>query len=124
MTGAAKRTKRVAKNRAIPPAAWTECRLKAWADAQDLVAHAVALYHPRPGCQVLMFPHASECHWSSFVTQVPDAERDQNLPVEDMKHEPLAFLSGTFKGSQMRWATIDKEGFAICLLYTSPSPRD
>ena len=38
---------------------------------------------------------------------------DQNLPVEDMTHEPLAFLSGTFKGSQMRWATIDKEGFAI-----------
>ena len=38
---------------------------------------------------------------------------DQNLPVEDMTHEPLAFLSGTFKRSQMRWATIDKKGFAI-----------
>ena len=48
-----------------------------------------------------------------FVTQVPNAEMDQNLPVEDMTHEPLVFLSGTFKGSQMRWATIDKEGFAI-----------
>ena len=30
-----------------------------------------------------------------------------------MTHEPLAFLSGTFKGSQMPWATIDKEGFGI-----------
>ena len=60
-----------------------------------------------------MFPDASECHWGSFVTQVPDAETDQNLPVEDLTHEPLAFLSGTFKGSHMRWATIDKEGFAI-----------
>ena len=28
MAGAARRTKRVAKNRAIPPAAWTEGRLK------------------------------------------------------------------------------------------------
>ena len=62
LMGAARRTKRVAKNRAIPPAAWTEGRLKAWADAQDLVAHAVTLCHPRPGCQVLMFPDASECH--------------------------------------------------------------
>ena len=62
-----------------------------------------------------MFSDASECHWGSFVTQVPDAELDQNLPVEDMTHEPMAFLSGTFKGSQMRWATIDKEGFAIGL---------
>ena len=113
MAGAARRTKRLAKNRAIPPAVWTEGRLKAWSDAQDLAAHTVTLYHPRPGCQVLMFPDASECHWGSFVTQVPDAEMDQNLPVEDMTHEPLAFLSGTFKGSQMRWATIDKEGFAI-----------
>ena len=43
MAGAARRTKRVAKNRVIPPAAWTEGRLKAWADAEDLVAHAVTL---------------------------------------------------------------------------------
>ena len=60
-----------------------------------------------------MFPDASECHWGSFVAQVPDVEMDQTLPVEDMIHEPLAFLSGTLKGSQMRWATIDKDGFAI-----------
>ncbi|CAN0398793.1 unnamed protein product, partial [Scytosiphon promiscuus] len=113
MAGAPRRTKHVAKNRAIPPAAWTEGRLEAWADAQELVAHAVTLYHPRHGCQVLMFPDASECHWGSFVTQVPDDEMQQHLPVEDMTHEPLAFLSGTFKGSQMRWATTDKEGFAI-----------
>ena len=66
MAGAGRRTKRVARNRAIPPAAWTEGRLKTWADAQDLVAHAVTLYHPRPGCQVLMFPDASECHWGSL----------------------------------------------------------
>ena len=53
MACAARRTKRVAKNRAIPPAAWTEGRFNAWVDAQDLVAHAVTLYHPRPGCQAL-----------------------------------------------------------------------
>ena len=77
------------------------------------MAHAVTLYHPRPGCHVLTFPDASECHWGSFVTRVPDAEMDQTLPVDDMTHEPLAFPCGTFKGSQMRWATINKEGFAI-----------
>ena len=113
MVGAARRTKRVAKNRAIPPAAWTECRVQAWTAATELVAHAVALFHPRPACQVLMFPDASECHWGSFVTQVPDVHYDPLVPVEDLPHEPLAFLSGSFKGSQLRWATIDKEGFAI-----------
>ena len=30
-----------------------------------------------------------------------------------MTHEPLGFLSGTFRGAQQRWATVDKEGFAI-----------
>ena len=30
-----------------------------------------------------------------------------------MAHEPLEFLNGHFMGSQERWATIDKEGFAI-----------
>ena len=30
-----------------------------------------------------------------------------------MSHEPLGFLSGTFRGSQQRWATVDKKEFAI-----------
>ena len=34
-----------------------------------------------------------------------------------MTHEPLAFRSVTFKGSQMRWAKIDKEGFAIVITF-------
>ena len=65
-----------------------------------------------------------------FLTQVPEEEFRSGVTLENMSHEPLAFLSGSFKGSQLRWATVDKEGFAIvntfrsCLLYTSPSPRD
>ena len=35
------------------------------------------------------------------------------VALENMSHEPLAFLSGSFEGSQLRWATVDKEGFAI-----------
>ncbi|CAM9808495.1 unnamed protein product [Sphacelaria rigidula] len=58
-----------------------------------------------------MSPDAFECHWGSFVTEVPDAEMQQRLSV--VTHKPLTFLSGNFKSSQMRWATIDKEGFAI-----------
>ena len=30
-----------------------------------------------------------------------------------MSHEPLGFLSGPFRGSQQRWATLDKEGLTI-----------
>ena len=34
------------------------------------------------------------------------------MALENMSHGPLGFLSGSFKGSQLRWATVDKEGFA------------
>ena len=37
----------------------------------------------------------------------------QGMPVEEMSHEPPGFVSGAFKGSQLRWSTVDKEGFAI-----------
>ena len=30
-----------------------------------------------------------------------------------MTHDLLGFLSGTLNGSQQRWATMDKEGFAV-----------
>ena len=44
---------------------------------------------------------------------MPQEELDRGVSVEDMTHEPLGFLSGTFKGSEQRWATVDKEGSAV-----------
>ena len=31
----------------------------------------------------------------------------------DQDHEPLAFISGAFKGASLRWSTVEKEGYAI-----------
>lgn len=59
---------------------------------------------------MLMFPDASDKHWGSFLTQVPEDEIDRCVDVENMSHEPLGCLSGwLFRGSQLRWATVDKE---------------
>jgi RNase H-like domain found in reverse transcriptase len=33
--------------------------------------------------------------------------------MEEQDHQPLAFLSGQFKGVQLRWTVPEKEGFAI-----------
>ena len=44
---------------------------------------------------------------------MPQGVLDRGVPVEDMTHEPLGFVSGTFKGSHQRWATVDMEGFAM-----------
>ena len=113
MAGASSRTKRVARYRVKQEDEWTAERVRTWRASQDLVAQAVPLYHPRPGCVVLMFTTASDFHWGSSFTQVPEEEFHSGVALENMSHESLAFLSGSFKGSQLRWATVDKEGFAI-----------
>jgi RNase H-like domain found in reverse transcriptase len=33
--------------------------------------------------------------------------------MEEQDHQHLAFLSGEFKGAQLRWTVPEKEGFAI-----------
>ena len=108
MAGASRRTKRVARNGVILEHAWTAERVRAWHDAQDMVAQAVPLYHTRPGYVVLMFPDASDFHGGSFFTQVPEEEFRSGVAVENMSLEPLAFRTGSLKGSQLRWATVDK----------------
>ena len=62
---------------------------------------------------MLLFPDASDLHYGSFLTQVPSEEVQRCIPVEDISHEPLGFLSGTDQGAQQRWVPVDKEGFAI-----------
>lgn len=47
-----------------------------------------------------------------MVTQVSDADLWSVHPPE-MQHTPLAFVTGLFTKSDSRWATLDKEAFAI-----------
>ena len=66
MAGPKRRTKGVASNRTISAGEWASELIGAWDAAQDVVAHAVALSHPKPGWAVLMFPDASDEHWGSL----------------------------------------------------------
>ena len=49
MAGAKRRTKQLESNRAISAGEWTSELIGAWDAAQDLVAYAVALFHPETG---------------------------------------------------------------------------
>ena len=77
-----------------------------------MVANTVALSHSKDGYEVLMIPDAPDNHWGSCLTQVPATEHGGGFEVEKKSHELLGFVSGTFRGSQQRRATVDKEGFA------------
>ena len=76
--------------------------------------NAVELSFRRPDdCRMLMFPDASDLFWGCCLTEVPKEELVAGLSFIDMSHEPLAFLSGVFRGSQLCWPTVDKESFGI-----------
>ncbi|ETW05776.1 hypothetical protein H310_03460 [Aphanomyces invadans] len=47
----------------------------------------------------------------AVATQVPIV--DLALPAGDQRHEPLAFLSGAFRGASERWLIVEKEAFAV-----------
>ena len=51
--------------------------------------------------------------WGSFLLQFPKAELEGSVEVEKLGHVLHGFLSGPFRGSQQRRATVDKKGFAI-----------
>ena len=93
-------TRRVAAKRIITHAEWKPAMEEAWIAVKDLVRNRILLYHRKPGYRVLVFPDASDLFWGSCVTQVPSGELERD--VEDMSHEPLGFINGAFKGSQLR----------------------
>ena len=65
-----------------------------------------------------IFTDASDLHWGGMIAQVPDDDLSAHHgdPAK-MRHEPLAFLSGSFRGSQLRWPILDKEASAIVEVY-------
>ena len=107
------RTKRLAARRVIGRREWTDERAAAWDAVRLHVSEAVPLNCLKPGFSVMMFPDASDKFWGICITVVPTGELTGSVAIADMSHEPLGFLSGPFRGSQERWATMEKEGFAI-----------
>jgi RNase H-like domain found in reverse transcriptase len=54
---------------------------------------------------------ASDRFYAGLVTQIHEEHLD--LPMEEQDHQPLAFLSGEFKGAQLRWTVPEKKVFAF-----------
>ena len=108
-----RRTKVVAKRKLLVSEDWTPERVRSWEAVRRLLRDIVQLSYPKPGWRVLMFPDASDLFWGCCVTQVCDEVYARGGPIAEMRHEPLGFVSGAFKGAQLNWPTVDKEGYAI-----------
>ena len=90
---------------------WSQVHLEALEALKKALLAMVPLAHPKDNMEVCVYTDASQDHWGAIVTQVVPGELSK--PLKDQNHQPLAFLSGSFKGSSSRWPIVEKEAFAI-----------
>jgi RNase H-like domain found in reverse transcriptase len=80
-------------------------------DLQAAIMESMTLEFPDPDKRIRVLTDASDRFYAGLVTQIDEEQLD--LPMEEQDHQPQVFLSGEFKGAQIRWKVPDKEGFAI-----------
>lgn len=98
---------------------WTAACEKVFRQLQEDILTLMTTAHPDPKQRVCVFTDASDAFYSGMITQVPEHHLD--LPVHDQQHQPLAFTSGRFRGSQERWTIPEKEAFAVIETVTKHS---
>jgi RNase H-like domain found in reverse transcriptase len=98
---------------------WKKTCEKASRQLQEDILTVMTTAHPDPKQRVCVFTDASDAFYSGMITQVPENHLD--LPVQDQQHQPLAFTSGRFRGSQERWTIPEKEAFAAIETVTKHS---
>ena len=65
------------------------------------------LRYPDPMKEYTLFTDASGIGWSGVLTQEHEDEKGR------LKNHPICYVSGQFRGSQLNWAALTKEAYAI-----------
>ena len=68
------------------------------------------LVYPDPNKPYVLFTGASKYAWSCVLTQGYTYEIDNK---EKKVLHPITYMSGLFKGSQINWACLTNEAYAI-----------
>lgn len=66
-----------------------------------------------PGKRLCLFTDASEHHCSGVLTQVTQSEFKSGEAPQKWEHYSVGIVSGSFRGSQVRWTMPEKESYAI-----------
>ena len=68
------------------------------------------LTYPDPNLQYVLFTDASKYAWACVLTQ----EKTHMFEEKETKLlHPITYMSGLFRGSQLNWACLTKEAYAI-----------
>jgi hypothetical protein len=77
-------------------------------ELQAAIMESMTCAFPDSDNRICVLTDASDRFYAGFVTQIDGEQLD--LPMEEQDHQPLAFLSGEFKGAQPRWAVPEWQG--------------
>ncbi|OWZ17725.1 hypothetical protein PHMEG_0008294 [Phytophthora megakarya] len=80
-------------------------------DMSAMVERSCKLNFPERGATVCMFSDASLSGYAIVITQVRLWQ--EGIPVEEQSHELLICREGMFKGAQLSWSIVEKEGYPI-----------
>jgi RNase H-like domain found in reverse transcriptase len=90
---------------------WGQEEQAAFQDLQAAIMESMTLAFTDPDRRICVLTDASDRFYASLVTQIH--EEKLGLPMEEQDNQPLALLSGEFKGAQLRRTVPEKGGFAI-----------
>jgi hypothetical protein len=111
MKGQPRRTKAVARGVRLTNHGWNVAHRLAFEKLKLAIVGIVELAYPRDDMIQCVFCDASQLCSSGMVTQIP--VEDECKPIHEQRHQPLGFVGHRFNGSELNWATVDKEAFAI-----------
>ena len=89
---------------------WTEICNDSFEFLKQMIIQEPILVYPDPSKLYVLFTDASKYAWSCVLTQ----EYLYEIEVKGKKVlHPITYMSGLFKGSQVNWACLTKEAYAI-----------
>ena len=86
---------------------WTDQCSKAFNHLRELLMEYPILRYPDPKQGYILYTDASGIGWSGVLTQEHLDEKGKS------KNHPICYVSGQFRGSQLNWAALTKEAYAI-----------
>ena len=89
---------------------WTTRCQEAFDFLKEMLLKEPVLKYPDPSKPYTLFTDASKFAWACVLTQEYEHEFDGKK--RKILH-PITYMSGLFKGSQINWATLTKEAYAI-----------
>ena len=86
---------------------WSEKCDKAFKHLKELLMQHPILRYPDQECPYMLFTDASGIGWAGVLTQEFEDDKGKK------KQHPICYVSGQFRGSQLNWAALTKEVYAI-----------